>query len=179
VVLRQETYDGRGRVMSGMAFERVDFGAEAPDSAFEVPDGWEIVEAGAGGGEKPVSLGQLSEQVGFEVRAPGHVPQGFVRTGAYARRMGRHAVPAAELRYGDGLRRFSVYEHARIHEGGQGMGMAGGGRHGWRHGAPDGQGRVMGLRGGGAARVEGEDRVVVVVGDLGSEELARIAESVK
>lgn len=179
VVLRQETYDGRGRVLCGMAFERVEFGAQVPDSAFEVPEGWEIVAAAAEGGEEPLTLDALSKRLGFEVRPPRYVPRGFSPVGAYARQMGRHAMPAAELRYGDGLRRFSVYEHAWTHKGGQGMGMAGGGRHGWRHGAPDGQGCVMGLRGGRAARVEREDRVVVVVGDLASQELARIANSVK
>jgi len=178
VVLRQETYDERGRVLNGMAFERVDFGAEVPESAFEVPDGWEIVEAGAGRSEEPVPLDELSERVGFEVKAPGYVPQGFTQIGAHARQMGRHAVPAAELRYGDGRRRFSVYEHARTHDAGQGM--AGQGRHGWRHGAPEGRGRAMGLQGGRAARAEGEDRVVVVVGgDLTPQELARVADSVK
>jgi len=144
--LKQERYNAEGRLTSATEYGEVEFGAPVPAETFAVPEGWTKVEPG---GEGPrLGVQELSARMGFSVRVPRYVPEGYVLLGGYVQEWGRWGMRPAELRYTDGLRVLSVYERPRG-EGppGPGMGPGRGGRHrdrggpGGRHRDDAGRGR--------------------------------------
>jgi outer membrane lipoprotein-sorting protein len=199
--LRRERYNVEGRLTSRTEYTRVEFGPVIAPDVFRVPEGWQTVRAEET--ESGLSAAQLSIRLGFEVRPPAYIPAGYVLVGGYEKQWGRWHMRAAELRYTDGLRVLSIFQHR--HPGHPGLEPRG-------HGERQGRGRGRGGRGrGGGGRARGRGRggglglgpprpgdltllnrgsekvlrffgpeiAVVVIGDLPEEELVRIAKSVE
>ncbi len=196
--LRRERYNVEGRLSSGTEYTRVEFGPTIAAEVFTIPAGWQTVRAAET--EAGLSAEQLSMRLGFRVRLPAYVPTGYVLVGGYEKQWGRWRMRAAELRYTDGLRILSVFQHR--HPGHPGLEPPGHGRSGMtrgrgrggrgRHRGRGGRGRGLGLgpprpgdltlldRGSEKVlRFFGPEIVVVVIGDLPEEELVRIAKSVE
>jgi outer membrane lipoprotein-sorting protein len=203
--LRRERYNVEGRLTSRTEYTQVEFGPVIAPDVFTVPAGWETIRAEET--ESGLSTEQLSARLGFQVRPPAHLPAGYVLVGGYEKQWGRWHMRAAELRYTDGLRILSIFQHRHPghpgleppghgeHPGrGRGRGGLGGrgrGRRGGRHGR-GGRGEGLGLgpprpgemilldRGSEKVlRFHGPEIVVVVIGDLPRAELVRIAESIE
>ncbi len=197
--LRRERYNVEGRLSSGTEYTRVEFGPTIAAEVFKVPQGWQTVRAAET--EAGLSAEQLSMRLGFRVRLPAYVPAGYVLVGGYEKEWGRWHMRAAELRYTDGLRILSIFQHRHPdHPGvqppdhGRHRGRGGDGRGRGRRGGGRGHGRGRGLGLGpprpgdltlldrGSEKVLrffGPEIAVVVIGDLPEEELVRIAKSVE
>ncbi len=192
--LKRERYNVEGKLTSGTEFVEVRFGAAVDRSMFQVPRGWQVVNAENDGG--PLTIGQVGRRLGFTVLVPRYLPPGYRFTGCYVGQRGRRGWRMAELRYTDGLRVLSVFQRKReeMRGGGRGHGRGGGGSG---RGRSRGRGRGAGNHGGPgfgppgmeemtlvdrgsakALRYLGKERAVVVIGDLPAEELMRVARSV-
>jgi negative regulator of sigma E activity len=189
-VLKRERYNAEGRLTSRTEYVEVEIGAAVPTDAFAIPRGWTTVRPGDG--SEKLSLSQLSQRLGFPVRTPTYIPDGYALVGRYQREWGRWEVRMAELRYTDGLRVLSLYQRRREPDS-EGRG--------WKHrlfgdkdrrheGRGKGRGRGHGPSGGEKMtlkdhgtekflRYVGDELVVAVVGDLLADELVRIAQSVE
>lgn len=203
--LRRERYNVEGRLTSRTEYTRVQFGPAIAPEVFKIPAGWQTIRAEET--ESGLSAAQLSMHLGFEVRLPAYVPAGYVLLGGYEKQWGRWRMRAAELRYTDGLRVLSIFQHRQPGHPGleppghgerrgrgrgrDGLGGRGRGRRGGRHGR-HGRGEGLGLgpprpgemilldRGSEKVlRLFGPEIVVVVIADLPEEELVRIAKSLE
>jgi len=158
------------------------------EHVFSIPPDWRVIERDRSVGY--LNLSELSREVGFDVAAPSYLPSGYVLQGGYAEQRGRRGLLAAELRYTDGLRVLSIRERPRGRERDSLRGGRGGGRGGFRGGHGWGRGRGRGFgpprqeitlvdRGGERAlRYFGRRLAIVIVGDLTSDEIVRMAKSI-
>jgi negative regulator of sigma E activity len=187
--LRRERYNVEGRRISGTEYTDVEFGPKVAADVFEVPKGWTLVPSADLG--RKLSLSELSVQLGYPVAAPEYVPQGYVLLGGYQQEWGRRQMRTAELRYTDGLRLLSVFQHpAPENVGKRPDRREGGGRHGggWRGGLGHDRGRPGPPRPGETTfldrgtekvlRYFGRGRAVIAIGDVSTDDLIRVAKSV-
>lgn len=200
--LKRERYNVAGKRVSATEYTEVAFGRPVDSDLFAVPPSYLIAHRAPP--RDQLTLEQLGQRLGFQVRPPGHLPAGYLLLGGYQAEWGR-GLQTAELRYTDGIRMLSVYQRARGreergrqgargHEGRRGEPGAGGRREGRRGDGRGGRGRGGGGRHGfgppgddisfvdrgyeKAVRYFGPDLVVIVVGDLKQDELVRVARSV-
>jgi len=201
--LKRELYNVDGRLMMGTEYVEVIFGAPVDPQLFQVPQGWRRVGPAQEG--RPVDLAGLARHLGAPTQPPRYLPPGYVLLGTYLQRFGHHGSLMAEFRYTDGIRVLSVFQRPRGaeepppprdgHRGGGGSGRGRGAGHGRGSepgrgsesgGGPHGSGLGFGPPGGEqmtlvdrgstkALRYFGRERVVVVVGDLTSDEMTRVA----
>ena len=107
VVLRSEDYDARGSVQSATRLDSISY-APVSDSLFARPSNAGRCLEGPG---KPMSREGLSKAVGFQVKSPGYVPNGY-RFDGYR----LYQCPcgcghkSAYIRYTNGLESISVFE---------------------------------------------------------------------
>jgi hypothetical protein len=199
--LKRERYTVEGKLATATEYTQVDFGASVPADVFRPPTGWRLEQEHAPPPETPLDV--LSEKLGFTVRSPRYLPPGYALLGSYQSERGRWEREMAELRYTDGLRTLSVFERAKGRgeqaaprryrggsneeadqhqrgrtEGGRGRGR-GRGRSGGGpgFGPPEGPVTVVAHGYEQAVRYLTGDLVVIVIGDLTSDELLRIAHS--
>ena len=170
VVLRTEQYNSGGKMVSRSLYLSVDWKANPPDSLFTIPEGWKQVNAPLQA-ERHWEKGELSKRLGFTVREPGYLPQGFVLDGFHLV-LRPNAQPSAHIRYVDGINSISLFEHRC--PPGRGRGFQ------W--------GRRMGRRGNCEFFTSSEGNVLVkevggirfiVVGDLPEDELQKVINSLK
>jgi len=194
--LKRERYNVEGKLTSGTEYLQITFGAQVPPDAFSIPPDWRQVDLD-GSGER-LTLAELSRRVGFPVLEPTYLPPGYVLQGGSVQRRGRHGFEAAELRYTDGLRLLSVSQAVPgavlpggFDEGrgrGPDRGRRGGREHRRGRGGERGRGLGLGPPGGDAVtlldrgsekvvRHFTRDRIIIVVGDLASDDLVKIATS--
>ncbi len=170
MVLRTEQYNSGGKMVSRSLYLSVDWKANPSDSLFTIPEGWKQVNAPVQT-ERHWEKEELSKRLGFSVREPGYLPQGFVLDGFHlVLRPG--AQPSAHIRYVDGLNSISVFEHRC--PPGRGRGFQ------W--------GRRMGRRGNCEFFASSEGNLLVkevggirfiVVGDLPEDELQKVIDSIQ
>jgi outer membrane lipoprotein-sorting protein len=204
--LKRERYNIEGRRASGTEYSEVVFEATVSPETFRIPSGWTVLGDGASAARLEIT--ELERRIGFQVKPPRYVPSSYLFVGGYLQQRRREEPETAELRYTDGLRVLSVLQRPReegrpevrargreprgFGRGGEeGEGRPGPGRGGEhergreprgpdrRFGAPQrGETDVM-VRGSERAfRYTGKTRVIIVVGDLPSAELMRVARSV-
>jgi negative regulator of sigma E activity len=179
VALKRERYNVEGRLTAGTEYSTVQFGAPVSEEEFSGPAQMRAPEEGV---EKSLGPEALSQAVGFAVQTPSYLPAGYALRGGYARRTpkgggpGRHGAlsPSAELRYTDGLRVLSVRQWEAREEGARQERRQQ--RKRWR-GRKEEEGRLLDHGSEKVYRSHLGERVVVVVGDLPEEELARVARS--
>jgi len=199
--LKRELYNVDGRLMMGTEYVEVTFGAPVDPQLFQVPTGWRRV--GPVQDARPVDLTGLARHLGAPAQPPRYLPPGYILLGTYLQRFGRRDSLMAEFRYTDGIRVLSVFQRPRGaeeptppgdgHRGGDRPGRgrghgrgsepgrgpeAGGGPHGsgFGFGPPGAEPMTLVDRGSTKAlRYFGRERVVVVVGDLTSDEMVRVA----
>ncbi|MBN1458396.1 MAG: hypothetical protein JXA57_02595 [Armatimonadetes bacterium] len=182
--LRRERYNVEGRRTSGTEYTEVQFGPKVAADVFDVPRGWTVLPPPHT--DRKLSVSELSRRLGYSVAAPEYVPQGYVLLGGYERKWGRGRLRLAELRYTDGLKLLSVFQHpAPEPPPGGGGARHGGGRRGGRgHGrggpAPPRPGETTLLDRGTekVLRYFGPERGVTAIGDLAADDLIRVAKSV-
>ena len=193
--LKRERYAVTGRRISATEYLEIEFDVTTSADRYGVPKGWQTV--GPGERRQSLSLAELSQRVGFDVRSPRNIPSGYVPWGRYVSREGRGPGITAELRYTDGLRVLSIFQRMPRADGGPPGGRLGRGRSGRGEGPGRGRGRGRGPGGRGfgppqpgtmsvvdrggqkALRHFGRDRVIVVVGDLTVDQLVRIAKGIR
>lgn len=109
--LRTQTYSADGQLASESVYESVQFDPPLDPKAFEVPAGYARI------GRRPERR-QLSPSEpppsldGGKAVLPTYVPEGY-QLEAYYVGPGRHVVGLVEIRYTDGLKDLSLYEHIR------------------------------------------------------------------
>jgi negative regulator of sigma E activity len=172
--LKRERYSVDGVMTTSSEFTSVDFHAQVDPSMFDIPSGY--ARTGQGGEETRLEVATLERQLGFSVHRPRYVPAAYTLLGGYVRREreGLRALrgsggDSAELRYTDGIRILSIVQRPAAPRGA------------WRE-PRRGRSEVMDLSNRGsekALRYNTPDRVIVVVGDLTQEELARVAKGVE
>ncbi len=107
VPLRTETFDVNERLVKRTEFERVQFPEKVDPKAFEVPDGYRCIDHKS----KRLAATEQPPKVGDKpARLPGYVPAGYELDAYYVRGEHPRLGSAVELRYTDGLRRFSIFE---------------------------------------------------------------------
>mgnify|MGYP001086065730 CR=1 FL=1 len=178
-----------GEVRVSTVYDEADFAVEPP-AVSEPPEG---ARRSGHGGEDFTSVAQLKSQVEFTLYVPSYLPSGFDLQDRRLHR-GPHSGSVA-LRYSDGLQNMLIVQR------GVGVGTAADGsvregvrdriadrRGGQTH---DGSGRGRGARGNGhmmhmrggpggdAVRRSMDGTVVMVMGGLPKDELARVADSLK
>jgi len=163
--LAMERLDRDGEIVMSTRYVEVDFSA-APPPEWEVPEGATVAGGPRGA---PVSRAELERRVGHRLLTPTHLPKGFELEGYYLMERGRR--PAAQIRYGDGLRVLLVIEMKPPDRG------PGETRRRGRHGRKPME--AMRRPHGHAVRRLVGDIVVVVVGPLSETELGRVADSVR
>lgn len=187
--LRRERYNVEGRRTSGTEYTEVQFGPRVSADVFDVPPGWAVLPPPHT--DRKLSVSELSRRLGYSVTAPAYVPQGYVLLGGYEREWGRRRMRMAELRYTDGLKLLSVFQHpapeppeGRPRAGGRGDRHGGGPRGGRGHGrggqGPPRPGETTLLDRGTekVLRYFGPERGVIAIGDLLADDLIRVAKSV-
>jgi len=185
--LKHERYNVEGRMTSATEYSRVTFGVKIAPDVFAVPKGW--VKEESVRSDEALSVERLSFRLGFMVRRPRYIPEEYRLMGTYEKRWGRRRLRAAELRYTDGLRVLSVFQHPHREDWSRGprreeRGRGGGGRgrdHGGLGMGPPRPGEMTLVDRGTdkVVRYFGRDMAVFVIGDMLSDELVRIARSVE
>jgi hypothetical protein len=192
--LKRERYNADSKLTTSTEYLAVEFDVSVPEAEFSVPT--EQRPTTPGPQEQSLSLEALGKGVGFSVRPPRYLPPGYVLQGGYARREGKGGGPgrrhgaltaSAELRYTDGIRLLSVSQREATGEETrpvpppsreQSQKRWRGGRE--REDTRDREGmRVMDHGSEKVLRYHGSDRVVVVIGDLPEDDLARVAQSLE
>lgn len=189
IILRTESYDADGELVGRTTLSDIRLGPPK-EPIPSAKDGWERVAAVRDA--KPASAGEAERALGEPPLVPAFVPRGYEPQGIYAV-LARGSRRAIELRYSDGLQTLSIYEHRR------GWAGRGGPQRGPRTGSPaeraghhgrkpgerrhDGPGRrtpaLLDRGAVKAVRVFENDIVVVIVGDLTSDEIARMGKSLR
>lgn len=106
--LRTQTYNADGKLVSESAYQSIQFDVEVDPKDFEVPQDYEIIDRRPQ--RQQVSPAPKIGEV--EPALPTYVPQGYELEGYYAGTR-HHVVRFLEIRYTDGLRDLSLYEHLR------------------------------------------------------------------
>jgi len=108
VVLRDELLAPDGTPVRIFVVKTIDFNADVDDSLFSVPSGWTVTNAPY----RPIedlSLSEVEKIVGFKVRLPRFVPEGYQLSGVGVTYC-PHGTPIVHLQYSDGLNMISVFE---------------------------------------------------------------------
>jgi len=179
--LRTTVVDAGGRSVSDTVYETIDYSVGPPPAEQPVQRRADLFVT-------PTTPGEVPQLVGFEFLKPTYLPPGFVEEGYFVHRFCGGRKPAIEIRHSDGLAVLSVVEMQTQGTGacmeaegcsGSGPGMGQGG-----HG--QGSGRHMPRRlertaqaFGGAATIERDGVIVVVMGQVSADELQRVADSVR
>lgn len=170
VILRQEDYDSHGKLQSSTRFNSIRFAKSFPDSLFQPPAGVRVSERRLG---DVVPIEELSGRLGFTVRAPGYVPRGYKLDSTRL-----HECPcdcphqSALIRYSDGLSSISVFES----KAGSGCRIDAGCDK--RTDSIDAC-RIRRSDRGEIAKFEREGISFVIVADLDSREIRKIADSIR
>lgn len=180
--LLMERYDAEGQLRVATVYETVDFSVQPPAS-LEPPDG---ALRSRRGGERYENIAQAKGKVSFALYQPSYIPSGFALQGVrvHSGRM----VQFVTLRYSDGVNWVVVLQRPEGAEPG---------RAGWPRGSAPGQGprgegrgrhEMRGPRGllqmrggpmGDAIRRSMDGTVVLVMGSVPRDQLARIADSLR
>jgi len=197
LILRRLTYDADGHLVAATELTRINSAANIDPSDLEVPAGWSQVDSEQAAVEMPEA--DFEQRAGFAPRWPSYVPLGYEARGLYANTC-PHGRYYAELRFADGLRVLSVYEHRPGGPGGMG------GRGGGPPWSGPGVARGPGGRGGGRGQGRGpgphhfgqpdrrpvlidqgqaktvrqrrSDMMIVVTGDLTEAQILQVIESI-
>ena len=171
VALKTERLGPDGKITMSTEYTSVDYSKVPPTSLFAVPSGWKIVRLAESGDS---SLDSVRKAVGVTPMKPGYVPKGYRFDGYYVRENPR-AMCFAGLRYTDGMNTISIYERRCCGQG-RGMGRGRGPGGGTCNGdcAPCIMAETPQAQ---MARVFVGDLTVIVVGDITSSELTKIANS--
>jgi hypothetical protein len=197
LILRRLTYDADGHLVASTELTRVSPASDLDPSELAIPAAWTKLDPE----EAAVRMSEddFEQRAGFAPRWPSYVPQGFQKRGLYANTC-PHGRYYAELRYTDGLRVLSVYEHRPRGRGGMG-GRGGGPPWSRSEGADGGGGRRQGRgqgRGQGphhfgqpdarpvlidrgqakTVRQRRSEMMVVVTGDLTEQRIRKVIESI-
>jgi negative regulator of sigma E activity len=162
IILRSEDYDPRGKVLSTTNYRSIKYNPTISDQLFKPADDPNC----SGGACKTMSRDELSKAVGFSVRTPRYVPKGYrlenYRLYDCPCKCGHKS---AYLRYTNGMNGISIFQ-AREHSGCSKGGECG------AHGGKCLVGNQMV-----AKSVNGIS--YVVMGNVKSDELRRIADSLR
>lgn len=110
LMLRREVYAADGSIMLQMHFDSVRFTNDLPPSTFALPTGYRLVTGPSRGAATDNPYAVISRS-GFTPHAPHYLPEGFVAVGAdLADEKGVHIL---HLLYSDGLRTVSLFENAK------------------------------------------------------------------
>jgi negative regulator of sigma E activity len=173
--LGSEDYDCRGLCRSRSMMTQVGFG-EVRDTLV-APGGLGCTRLVRDTSIQELPLDQVASRLGFLPRFPGYVPQHFERVGTCLSHCpcGCGAL-SAQIRYTDGLRSFSVFETNPLH-------CRCSSRESCARGAHLDKATSCYVKEYGAGAVvsnlQGEQTVVVVVGDLSKEEMIRVGASAR
>lgn len=178
LALKTERFDSDGKLSLSTEYTSIDYSKRPAASLFGVPNGWKTMRL-SGSGDS--SLDAVRQSVGFMPVKPGYMPKGYTFDGYYVRENPRN-VRFAVLRYTNGMNTLSLYQRRCAGQGrGQGRGAG--------RGMGRGRGQMAGQNFPSAilaetphaqmAQVFVGDLTVIVVGDMASRELERIAQSFK
>jgi outer membrane lipoprotein-sorting protein len=173
IVVERLTYDIDGHLVSSTELTSLRPQPDLDPADLAAPQGWRRLPA-----DGASAASQVRDEAGFEPRWPRYVPRGYARMGLYMR-FCPQGCPYAELRYADGLRTMSIYEHVP----GRGRGRGGRGR-GWGcacGGAgrpPDARPVVIDVGQAKTVRERRADLMFVVSGDLTEQEIVGVLRSI-
>lgn len=169
-VLRSVDYSSGGDRRGSMRVARIRYDAPVPDKMFTVPRNARVQRVNVCAS---VRRGDLAKVLGFGVSLPGYVPKGYVLEGVHlftSQCNCRHK--AAQLNYTDGLNVISIFQAPRMTNCDPEVCNM--------RDDDDGSGcRMGGCEMARMGQVSRGNKVVVVVGDLLSGDIKRIAESVR
>jgi len=178
--LLMERYDADGQLRVSTVYESADFSGPPPPPV-EPPEG---AVRRRFGGQRYNSLAEAKGKVSFTLYQPGYIPAGFELQGVHVH--DGALVNLVGSRYSDGLNWFVIVQRAeregqaepepRRHGAGEHR-RDGRGRHGMR--GPRGMMHLPGGPMGDAVRRAMDGTVVLVMGSVPRDELARIADSLK
>ncbi len=166
LVTKRLTYDADGHLVAATELTSFRPQAQAAQQALVIPADWRKVDPEETDVRR-ISMRAFRDLAGYEPRPPARLPTGYTEEGLYLRTCPR-GCPYAELRYSDGLRVLSVYEHRPCGRGqGRGphrYGRGGGGECGG--GPPDAHPVLIDRGQAKTVRQRRPDLMVVVTGDL-------------
>jgi len=172
------TYDADGHLVASTELIRFAPHPGPTRAEMEVPNDWRRVDPEEGRAVKTTPA-DFQADAGFTPRLPKYLPQSYTEEGLY-RRACPNGCAYAELRYSDGLRVLSIYEHrpcGRGRGGGRGRGCGRG--PGCQGGPPDQRPVLIDQGQAKTVRQRRADLVVVVAGDLAVPEILRVVESIR
>jgi len=109
--LANTDYNDKGEFEASTEFTSIKYVNSLPDRLFKDPKrDHPFRELSL---SKPISLEELSKQVGFKVSIPTFVPAGYKLDGYWVYKSRRHPVNVAYTRYTDGLDTISIFEMRR------------------------------------------------------------------
>lgn len=178
--LLMERYDADGQLRVSTAYESADFAVQPPPPV-EPPEG---AEPSRFGGDRYDSIAEVKAKVSFALYQPSHIPSGFELQGVHVHggRLGQFV----GMRYTDGLNWIMIVQRGtgdaqqpaeRPREGPRARGREGHSRHEMR--GPRGMMQLPGGPLGVAIRRSMNGTVVLVMGSVPRDELARVADSLK
>lgn len=171
VILRQEEYDSHGRLQSSTRFSSIRFARGFPDRLFEPPTAEARITERRSSAAMPIA--RLSDRLGFSVREPGYVPAGYKLDGARLFECPCECPhQSAYLRYSNGLNSISVFEAKA------GSGCRAGSGCGRQQG-PTGRCEIKRADCGEITQFERHGVEFVVVADVDSRELRKVADSLR
>lgn len=176
--LRKESYNSDGELESVSTFTKIEYHPDIPEELFRIPEGWRRIERP---GFKPIDLSRdLSSELGFKPILLKNPPKGYVLSGAFLN--ATPPGPLLQVKYTDGMNQISLFERAKVHRRGMGMGwMRGrGGRMMGRRMIWGREGCVMfegiGVQAGRAVMVPHPRLLITIVGDVSEEIMRQIVE---
>ncbi len=197
LILRRLTYDADGQPVAATELTRVSPAGDIDPSELAIPAAWRKLDPEEAAVR--MSEGDFEQRAGFAPRWPSYVPPGYQKRGLYANTC-PHGRYYAELRYADGLRVLSVYEHRPGGRGGMGRGRGGppwsrpedaegsGGARGGRgrgrgpgphhFGQPDPRPVLIDRGPAKTARQRRSEMMIVVAGDLTEKRIRQVIESI-
>lgn len=109
--LHTQTYNADGELVSENAYKSIQFDAPIDPKAFEIPKDYELVDRRPQ--RQEVSPSEPVPKLGegkVQALKPTYVPEGYELEGYYVGTR-HHVTRFVEIRYSDGLRDLSLYEH--------------------------------------------------------------------
>lgn len=185
IVLQRESLNAEGKLVNRTTLTDIRFGP--PEQPIPSPSPHCKREPVARD-VRPVSIRDAQQALGEPLLVPSYLPAGYDLQGIYEIETSGGA-KAVELRYNDGLKVLSVYEHRRGYMGrhrperGESPGIRRGPRRGRNGRPPSSRGSHMPvlLNRGAVKMVRAfeNDVTVVIVGDLTSRDISRMASGMK
>jgi len=178
LVTKRLTYDADGHLVAATELTGFQPQARATREALAIPVDWHKVDLEEAD-VRQITMKAFRDLAGYEPRPPGRLPKGYRQEGLYLRSCPR-GCPYADLRYSDGLRVLSVYEHRPCGQGrGRGphrYGRGGGGECG--AGPPDARPVLIDRGQAKTVRQRRPDLMVVATGDLTEREILDLVLSI-